>query len=174
MSARTKRDRRTTSVMRRRSPTPDDEVCGNEDCRTARPPGDASRARAIGQPAHWHHQSDSRLPVGAWYARQAGLRFLRAELPRILATPPDVLSARMVQVISDLAEAWRRLDHRIDHLSNEITLLARQDTGCERLMSVPGIGSIISSAMVAAIGTGDAFTKGRDFAAWLGLVPKQI
>jgi hypothetical protein len=51
----------------------------------------------------------------------------------------------MVQVISDLAENWRRLDHRIDHLSNEITVLARQDTGCERLMSVPGIGSIISS-----------------------------
>jgi transposase len=41
-------------------------------------------------------------------------------------------------------------------------------------MSVPGIGPIISSAMVAAIGTGDAFTKGRDFAAWLGLVPKQM
>src|SRR5881398_2475029 len=46
--------------------------------------------------------------------------------------------------------------------------------GCERLMSVPGIGPIISSAMVAAIGSGDAFTKGRDFAAWLGLVPRQI
>jgi transposase len=46
--------------------------------------------------------------------------------------------------------------------------------GCERLMSVPGIGPIISSAMVAAVGTGDAFTKGRDFAAWLGLLPKQI
>jgi transposase len=41
-------------------------------------------------------------------------------------------------------------------------------------MSVPGIGPIIASAMVAAIGTGDAFEKGRDFAAWLGLVPKQI
>src|ERR1043165_2543227 len=41
-------------------------------------------------------------------------------------------------------------------------------------MSVPGIGPIISSAMGAAIGTGDAFTKGRDFAAWLGLVPKQM
>ena len=41
-------------------------------------------------------------------------------------------------------------------------------------MSVPGIGPIISSAMVAAIGTGDGFSKGRDFAAWLGLVPKQI
>jgi transposase len=46
--------------------------------------------------------------------------------------------------------------------------------GCERLMSIPGIGPIISSAMVAAIGTGDSFSKDRDFAAWLGLVPRQI
>jgi transposase len=59
-------------------------------------------------------------------------------------------------------------------LSNEIVAIAWQDAGCERLMSVPGIGPIISSAMVAAIGAGDVFTKGRDFAAWLGLVPKQI
>jgi hypothetical protein len=41
-------------------------------------------------------------------------------------------------------------------------------------MTVPGIGPIISSAMVAAIGTGEVFSKGRDFGAWLGLVPKQI
>ena len=107
-------------------------------------------------------------------AVRQGLRFLRAELPRILATPPDVLSPRMVRVIEGLAGDWRRLDERVDHLSGEITALARQDVGCERLMSVPGIGPIISSAMVAAIGTGDAFSKGRDFAAWLGLVPKQI
>ena len=97
-------------------------------------------------------------------AVRRGLRFLRAELPRMLATPPEVLSPRMVRVISDLAEDWRRLDERIDQLSNEIAVLARQDAGCERLMSVPGIGPIISSAMVAAIGTGDAFAKGRDFA----------
>ena len=45
--------------------------------------------------------------------------------------------------------------------------------GCERLMSVPGVGPIVSSAMVAAIGTGDAFAKDCDFAAWLGLVAKQ-
>src|SRR3974377_248982 len=107
-------------------------------------------------------------------AVRQGQRFLRAELPRILAAPPEVLSARMVRVISDLAEDWRWLDQRIDCLSSEIAVLARQDAGCERLMSVPGIGPIISSAMVAPIGTGDAFSKGRDFAAWLGLVPKQI
>jgi len=41
-------------------------------------------------------------------------------------------------------------------------------------MSVPGVGPIISSAMVAAIGAGDAFSKGREFAAWLGLVPRQM
>jgi transposase len=41
-------------------------------------------------------------------------------------------------------------------------------------MTIPGIGPIISSAMVAAIGNGTAFARGRDFAAWLGLVPKQM
>jgi transposase len=107
-------------------------------------------------------------------AVRQGQRFLRAELPRILATPPDVLSPRMLRMIEDLAGDWRRLDERVEGLSNEIEAIARQDTGCERLMSVPGIGPMISSAMVAAIGAGDVFTKGRDFAAWLGLVPKQL
>ena len=107
-------------------------------------------------------------------AVRQGQRFLRAELPRILAAPTDVLSPRMVRVIEDLASDWRRLDERIERLSIEIEALAREDSGCARLMTVPGIGPIISSAMVAAIGAGDGFSKGRDFAAWLGLVPKQI
>src|SRR5436190_12071132 len=107
-------------------------------------------------------------------AVRQGQRFLRAGLPDILSTPPDVLSPCMVRVIEDLAGDWRRLDERIEELSGEIAAIARQQPGCERLMSVPGIGPIISSAMVAAIGAGDAFSKGRDFAAWLGLVPKQM
>ncbi len=96
-------------------------------------------------------------------AVRQGQRFLRAELPQILTTPPDVLSLRMVRVIEDLACDWRRLDERVERLSDEIEAIARQDAGCERLMSVPGIGPIISSAMVAAIGAGDVFNKGRDF-----------
>ena len=68
-------------------------------------------------------------------AVRQGQRFLRAELPRILATPPDVLSPRMVRVIEDLAGDWRRLDERIEGLSGEIEAIARQDAGCERLMS---------------------------------------
>jgi hypothetical protein len=103
-----------------------------------------------------------------------GLRFPRAELPDILATQTDVLSPRMLRILEDLSADWRRLDARIEGLSDEIETLAHQDQHCERLMTVPGIGPIISSAMVAAIGTGEVFSKGRDFGAWLGLVPKQI
>jgi transposase len=107
-------------------------------------------------------------------AVRQGLRFLRIELPGILATRSDVLSSRMMHVIEDLAGDWRRLDERIEGLSTDIKGLADQDPACERLMTVPGIGPIISSAMVAAIGNGAVFSKGRDFGAWLGLVPKQI
>jgi transposase len=107
-------------------------------------------------------------------AVRQGQRFLRAELPRLLAAPPEVLSPRMVLIIEGLASDWHQLDTRIDDLSAEIKDLASRDAGCERLMSIPGIGPIISSAMVAAIGTGDGFSKGRDFAAWLGLVPRQM
>src|SRR5260370_1347031 len=107
-------------------------------------------------------------------AVRQGLRFLRAELPGILATRTDALSPRMLRILEDLSADWRRLDARIEDLSSEIEALARQDKGCERLMTVPGIGPIISSAMVAAIGTGDAFSKGRDFGACLGLAPKPL
>ena len=106
-------------------------------------------------------------------AVRQGLRFLRAELPRLLATPPDVLSPRMVCVIEGLAEIGAGSMSELVTYRRDRSPCA-EDAGCERLMSVPGIGPIISSAMVAAIGNGDAFSKGRDFAAWLGLVPKQI
>jgi transposase len=80
----------------------------------------------------------------------------------------------MLHVIEALAADWRRLDERIEAVSSEIQALAERDSDCERLMTVPGIGPIISTATVAAIGTGDVFSKGRDFGAWLGLVPKQM
>src|SRR5713226_187074 len=95
--------------------------------------------------------------------------------------PSCRVSSRRAPMCSRLAccassRVWRETgaDERIEGLSREIETLARQDKACERLMTVPGIGPIISSAMVAAIGTGDVFSKGRDFGAWLGLVPKQI
>jgi transposase len=65
----------------------------------------------------------------------------------------------MLRIIKALAVDLLLLDARIDGLSGEIEELEKRDAGCERLTSIPGIGPIISSAIVAALGTGDAFAK---------------
>ena len=131
------------------------------------------RERLVGQRTGIINQIRAFLLERGVAVRQ-GLRFLRAELPTILATRREGLSPRMGRLIEDLVGDWRRLDERIEGLTGEMDAVARRDAGCEQLMSVPGIGPIISSAMVAAIGAGDVFAKGRDFAAWLGLVPRQM
>ena len=79
----------------------------------------------------------------------------------------------MSNLIVGLHQDWSRLDDRIEAITGEIERIGKGEENCQRLMSVPGIGPIISTAMVAAIGTGEAFGRGRDFGAWLGLVPRQ-
>src|SRR5262249_4349752 len=101
-----------------------------------------------------------------------GPRPLRKVLPEVLASPPEALSPRLLRVITELDQDWRRLDERLEVLSAEIASLSEDDPACQRLMSVPGIGPIISSAVVAAIGTGSGFKQGRDFAARPRLLPK--
>jgi transposase len=83
------------------------------------------------------------------------------------------ISARLRALIEDLYEDWQRLDARIDAITADIEKTAKQEKGCQQLMTIPGIGPLISTAMVAAIGGGEAFERGRDFGAWLGLVPRQ-
>ena len=107
-------------------------------------------------------------------AVRQGPRYLRAALPDLLVQRDDRLYPRMVRVIEGLSDDWRRLDERIEDVTREIEALAKADEACRRLMTVPGVGPIIAGAMVAAVGNGAAFAKGRDFAAWLGLVPRQI
>ena len=102
-------------------------------------------------------------PAALWHA-----------LPSILAQRTDVLSPRIIHLIEGLMEDWRRFDQRVADITAEIEQLARQDRNCKKLMDIPGVGPITASATVAAIGGGAAFARGRDFAAWLGLVPKQL
>jgi transposase len=97
-------------------------------------------------------------------AVRQGLRALRTEMPIILGMT-DKLSPCMIHVSETLCTDWRHLDGRIETVSDEIKTLTEQDDGAKRLMTVPGIGPIISTATVAAIGSGDAFSKGRDFGA---------
>lgn len=71
----------------------------------------------------------------------------------------------------ELKHEWDELERKIEEASAELAHLAKEDDGCHRLMEVPGFGPIVSTALVAAIGNGINSRKGRDLAAWLGLVP---
>jgi transposase len=130
------------------------------------------RSRLVGQRTGVTNQIRGFLIERGITVRQ-GLMPLRKALPEILSSDSGALSPRMVALIADLAADWRRLDERIATVSADIESLAEQDGSCQRLMTVPGIGPIISSAVVAAIGNGAGFKQGRDFGAWLGLVPRQ-
>ena len=130
------------------------------------------RSRLVGQRTGVINQIRGFLIERGITVRQ-GVMPLRKALPDILSSNQDALSPRMVGLIADLTQDWRRLDERIAAVSAEIEALARQDHGCQCLMTVPGVGPIISSAVVAAIGNGSGFKQGRDFGAWLGRVPKQ-
>ncbi len=104
---------------------------------------------------------------------RTGAHALRTSLFAILQNRDDEISPRMGNIIVGLYEDWLWLDERIESTTTEIEMISKCEANCQRLMSVPGIGPIISTAMVAAIGTGEAFDRGRDFGAWLGLVPRQ-
>jgi len=106
-------------------------------------------------------------------AVRTGVHALRKSLFAILENRADEISPRMSDLIVGLYEDWLWLDERIETITSEIEEISKSEANCQRLMSVPGIGPIISTAVVAAIGTGEAFGRGRDFGAWLGLVPRQ-
>ncbi len=79
-------------------------------------------------------------------AVRQGARFLRAALPDILGRYDELLSPRMVRLIADLSGELRHLDGRVDEITTEIETLAKADDACQRMMTVPGVGPIISSA----------------------------
>lgn len=106
-------------------------------------------------------------------AVRAGPRALRNSLFAILENRKEEISPRTATLIRGLYEDWCCLDKRIETVTGEIEQLSQAEAKCRRLMSVLGVGPLISTALVAAINTGEAFERGRDFAAWLGLVPRQ-
>jgi len=71
-------------------------------------------------------------------------------------------------------EEWLATDFAVTTLTWDLERLAREDAACRRLMTVPGVGPLIATAMIAAVADGSALGHGRDFAAWLGLVPRQM
>src|SRR5438132_7748532 len=98
---------------------------------------------------------------------------LRGELRRLLAADAPGLSPSLGRLLAWLSEEWQQLEERIERVTGEIEAVATTDPACQRLMAVPGVGPISATALVAAVGNGGAFSKGRDLAAWLGLVRRQ-
>jgi len=97
---------------------------------------------------------------------------LRAAIPGWLEDPGNGLSDRFRRLLARLAEDLRYLDARAEEYSEEITVLAKELPTAKRLMTLQGVGPIIATALSAALGAGDGFTRGRDFAVTLGLTPK--
>jgi transposase len=86
----------------------------------------------------------------------------------------EALSPRIRLLIEDLRREWRALDERIAAFDGEFVRMAREDEAVRRLTTIPGIGTINATALAAAVGNAQAFGRGRDMAAWLGLTPRQM
>jgi transposase len=90
----------------------------------------------------------------------------------------DALSPRIRLLIrlliEDLRTEWRALDERIAVFDKEFVQMARNEEPVRRLVTIPGIGTINATALVAAVSNASAFRRGRDMAAWLGLTPRQM
>lgn len=80
----------------------------------------------------------------------------------------------MAFLLRDLRGRWVELDCRIAAFDAEFAAMAAKDDRARRLISIPGIGTLNATALVAAVGNARSFGRGRDLAAWLGLVPRQV
>jgi len=98
---------------------------------------------------------------------------LARQLPRILAEAENCVSPRMQRLILQLVQRWRQIDAMIDELTRDLAAAAKSDSLAKRLLTVPGIGPIVASALVATVGNAANFRRARDLAAWVGLVPRQ-
>ena len=100
-----------------------------------------------------------------------GIGAVRRAWATLLETPDLPVLAR--EVFTDLADRLRAVDERIAAYDRRVDQLARQTEPAQRLMQAPGVGPVTATALVATVGNARAFKNGRQFAAWLGLVPRQ-
>jgi transposase len=106
-------------------------------------------------------------------AIRQGAGVFKLDLPRVIGEQDNDLTPTMRRLLGDLFEDMKRLDVRIKEVTREIEVLASKDDRARRLMTVPGIGPLGATALLATAGDANQFKKARDLAAWLGLVPRQ-
>lgn len=104
---------------------------------------------------------------------RTGRAWLAKVLPQILDDASQPLSDRMRGLIRRLREQWRLVDEDIKELSKDLEAVAKSRDDCRRLLTVPGVGPLVATALVASVGNGHQFKRGRELSAWLGLVPRE-
>ena len=103
-----------------------------------------------------------------------GRHHLHRQLPLVVENRTGELSAPFVRLLRDLHEELVALQQRIQQLEDQLAHLSRELEPCARLLSIPGVGPLTATALLAAVGNGADFKNGRHLAAWLGLVPRQV
>jgi transposase len=102
-----------------------------------------------------------------------GIAQVAATLPGILKDGANGLPDAVRPLLTRLLAHFRALDRQVDELDQQIKAWHRQSEVSRRLETIPGIGPITATALVASVGDAKSFENGRQLAAWLGLVPKQ-
>ena len=102
-----------------------------------------------------------------------GMHNIAKHLPGILGDDGNALPGRMRELLQRLSAHLRELDRQVGELEREIQLWHRQSEASRKLEQIPGLGPITASALVASVGNARTFHNARQFAAWLGLVPRQ-
>lgn len=131
------------------------------------------RDRLVGERTSLTNQIRSLLLERGHTVAQGHAR-LRRLLADLLDPGAGDLSPRMAFLLEDMRTRWDELDRRIAAFDAEFAAMVRTDDRARRLTSIPGIGALNATALVAAVGDAATFGKGRDLAAWLGLVPRQV
>jgi transposase len=102
-----------------------------------------------------------------------GRRHVDEQLPRILEDAELRLSGSFRVLLAQLQVELEQLTARIEQMDAVIQKTAKENEACQRLMAIPGVGPVTATALIAAVGNGSAFRKGRDLAAWVGMVPRE-
>lgn len=102
-----------------------------------------------------------------------GISYVRKTIPDILEDGENSLSSYFRELLRELYDEMVHLDDRIKTIELKLKRVSEQSEDCQRLLTIPGIGLLTATALIAAIGDISVFKNGRELAAWLGLVPRQ-
>ena len=102
-----------------------------------------------------------------------GIGYVRKAIPELLEDAENGLTSAFRELLSELYDEMVHFAERINTLEQKLEVVSVQSQACQRLLTIPGVGLLTATALVAAVGDIAAFKNGRELAAWLGLVPRQ-